>query len=197
MNSSLWDLVEKSAVKDYATGLVSTMLQDAFDVPPEEKISHLAVGKSVTLAAPYASPFSGGGPQALTDGRIAKPDHAHPAWQGFAGGDLDAVIDLGAPMAVKQIQTSFLQSAVPGALLPTSVEYSVGLEANALNVVATITNDVPTANPGPTTKAFTADVTETQARFIRVHAINAGVVPDGLPEKGKNSMLLADEIAVR
>lgn len=197
MKTSFWDLASESQVKKHLDELVAAMLPGAFDKPADESVAHLAVGKPVTAATPYTAPFSGGGNGALTDGRIAKADHTHPAWQGVEGVDLDVTIDLGAPAAVKRLQTNFLQSAKPGVLLPASVEYSLALEPNAFKPVGAVSNDVPPATEGPVIRTFAVDVPETQARYVRVVAKNVGVIPEGLPGKGKKALLFADEIVVQ
>ncbi len=197
MKVSFWDLTSSSQIKKHLDGLVAAMLPGAFETPADEKVADLAVGKPVTSSVAYTAPFSGGGSGALTDGRIAKPDHTHPAWQGIEGSDWEVVVDLGAPMAVKRLQMNFLQSGRAGVLLPSSVEYAVSLDASSYTVVGTIANDVPAATEGPAVKSFSADIPETQARYIRIVAKSAGDVPDGLPGTGKKSLLFADEILVQ
>jgi hypothetical protein len=197
LKTSLWDLTANSGIKKHLDALVPTMMAGAFEVPDDEKVAHLAVGKSVTLTNPYELPYSGGGNSALTNGRIGKPDPTHPAWQGFSGVDLDAVIDFGGNVPVKHVQSQYLQSTRHGILLPAQVEYALASEANAYSVVGTVANDVPATTEGPIIKTFSVDIPETTARFVRVHATNVGVIPQGLPDQSKKALLFVDEILVK
>jgi hypothetical protein len=197
MNTSFWDLTAGSAIKKHLAELTPLMLSGAFDVPEDEKVSHLAGGKPVAAAAPYAPPYSGGGDGALTNGRIGKPDPTHPAWQGYQGIDLDATVDLGGVVPVTHIESHFLQSTRVGIYLPSTVEYAVSQDGAAYSVAGAQANDVPVTSEGPLIKTFSAEIQETPARFVRIHAKNVGVIPEGLPDQGQKAWLFVDELIVR
>jgi len=152
----------------------------------------------VVATVGYTAPFSGGGPDALADGRLAQPDLTHPAWQGYEGADLDTIIDLGASMPVKRLQTQFLQLPAKGAFFPVSVEYLVSEDGANYRSVGVVSNEVPPAAVDPAVKTFVIELPETATvRFAKVQAKNLGTIPEGLPSCGKPALLCVDEFVIQ
>jgi hexosaminidase len=154
------------------------------------------VGHAATLASPFSDRYTGGGPQALTDGLHGSKDGNDGRWQGFEGPDLDGVIDLGGSRSVRRIAVRCLQNVNSWIFLPAGVEFAVSADGRTYETVGTVANDVSPRQAEAVIKEFAAAFEARRARFVRVRARSVGVVPDWHFGKGGKAWLFADEIVV-
>jgi hypothetical protein len=127
------------------------------DTPEAAAIAqHDAIGKKVTLMTRYSPQYTGGGDQALTDGkRAAEADHKDPAWQGYHRQNLDAVVELGKPMSINGISAGFLHEPRVGVYLPDSVEFAVTRDGKAYEVIKVVKR--PAGTEGNRRAAYTVE----------------------------------------
>ena len=171
------------------------------DRPYGEPVSHSfaihpAWGKPVQLKNPTSPKRPGGGTAALTDGLRGQADMGEPAWQGFEGTELEAVVDLGESRTIQTIAVGFLQDSSHGVFMPPSVEFSVSDDGTSFRPVGTAGNVMAKDNPDPTVKDFSVRFEPVPGRFVRVVARTIGVCPPGHPYLAQKAWLLADEIIV-
>ncbi len=160
-------------------------------------VRHEAVGKPVALATKYARQYSGGGNKGLTDGRrAAEATPGDPAWQGYEGPDMEAVVDLGEVTAIRAISSGYLHCIGPAVFLPREVEYAISDNGKEFRAVATVRNKVPENSNKVFRGEFTIEALDLDARFVRVRAKSVGVVPDWHPAHGRKAWLFVDEIVV-
>lgn len=160
-------------------------------------VQHEAIGKPVNLATKYAPQYSGGGNKGLTDGRrAAEATPGDPAWQGYEGPDLDAVVDLGEVTAIRAISSGYLHCIGPAVFLPREVEYAISGDGKEFRTVATVGNDVPQNSNKVFRKEFAIEALGLDARFVRVRAKSVGVVPGWHSAHGRKAWLFVDEIMV-
>jgi hexosaminidase len=157
---------------------------------------HKALGRIPQLQSRYGARRSGGGDGALTDGIRGDPDMDGPAWQGFEGVDLEAVLDLGRSRSVTRIAVGFLQDSSHDVFLPSSVEFAVSDDGQNFRVVGAVPSDMARDNPDPTVRDFALALEGVRTRYIRVIAPTLGVCPPRHPDAGKKAWLMADEIVV-
>jgi len=166
--------------------------------PDDLRTEHAARGKPVVLAHPYHASFPAGGAGALTDGKRGRTwrDLSYN-WQGFAGVDLDATIDLGQVTSIRSLQSTYLQNTPNGIYLPTSVKYLVSVDGSKFDEVATIAGDAaPLLKPDSVIRPFAATLAGVPARYVRVLAANIHTIPAGYPAAGAEAWLFVDEIIV-
>lgn len=141
---------------------------------PAVGVDHAARGQTPRLAQPYSQKYPAAGAAALTDGLLAtSPAIDDPAWQGFEGLDLDAVIDLGRSTEVRELCSRFLQAPGAGVYMPAEVEYALSADGKEFRTVAA----VPAAldrKPSAFIDEYWAEIKGQQARYVRVRAKNAG-----------------------
>ncbi len=157
---------------------------------------HAASGRKPALAAPFSEKYAGSGVRALTDGLFGSRDINDGRWQGYEGTDLDAVIDLGAPRAVRRIAVRCLQNINSWIFLPASVELAVSTDGGAYETVGQVTNDISPRLADAIIKEFGAAFEARRARYVRVRAKTVGAVPDWHFGAGGKAWLFADEIIV-
>ncbi len=163
---------------------------------PPRPLAHAALHKPVTLAAPPDARYPGRGPAGLGDGRLALADYRDPQWLGFSGSNLEAVIDLGAVQDAKTLGVRCLQFTEGGIYLPREVVFAVSEDGRQYADVATVKPALPLTEPGPAIATLTAQALAARGRWVRVRAVNLGVIPPGQRAAGAQAWLFADEIMV-
>lgn len=139
---------------------------------------------------------NGSGPAALVDNERASGGSRDTRWQGIKGKDLEAVIDLGAVVPVHRISTGFLHSSNERIFLPAAVEYSLSDDGITFRAAETITNEFPPTTPKSEVRDFSALLSHTRARFVKVKARNLGMCPEWHKGAGEPAWLYVDEIFV-
>ena len=158
--------------------------------------SHLALFKPVTLAVPASPKYHRGEESALTDGLKGLEDF-HLNWLGFEGEDMEATVDLGSTQRIKRTQTDFLQDINAWVFLPVSVEFSVSDDGVTFRSISTIRNSIPEDRKGVFSTPFAVELEPTEARFVRVKAVNMKKCPEWHKGAGGLSWIFADEIIVK
>lgn len=147
----------------------------SYGVTEQQVAAHKALGAKVTYLKPYTK-YTGGGDGALTNGRVATLRFTDPAWQGFVGNDMEAVIDLGAPTKVNKISSQYLHSQNDWIVPPLSVEYLLSPDGTAYESLGV--TDLGEAKKEPTHKvSVTKETVGQTARYIKVIARGHGKMP--------------------
>ncbi|MBK6621148.1 MAG: chitobiase/beta-hexosaminidase C-terminal domain-containing protein [Saprospirales bacterium] len=79
----------------------------------------------IALANPYGRQYTAGGDQGLVDGLEGGPDFRTGEWQGYEGVDLDATLDLGESIPLKEVAVRFLQDENAWIFYPLRVEFAI------------------------------------------------------------------------
>jgi hypothetical protein len=119
-------------------------------------------------------------------------------WQGWEGDDMEAVIDLGRPTPVREVELSTLQAMRSWILLPRRILMWLSDDGAAWRPVADLVHDISPRREDAFTHRFSQALPAgTTTRYVRVRAINAGPLPDWHPGAGGKAWVFADEISVR
>ncbi len=146
---------------------------------------------------PYAPQYSAGGLIGLVDGIYGSTNFREGGYQGYSRNDFDIVIDLGTVRDLQSIETSFLQDTRSWILFPEWVEYSISLDGASYEEIAKINNQVNPALEGGMKQTFKADLSSRRAKYIRVRAKNAGILPEWHKSAGGDAWLFVDEVSIR
>ncbi len=150
----------------------------------------------VTLRTPFSPKYPAGGPLALTDGRKGEANRSDPAWQGYEGNDLSAVVDLQATRTVNSVSTGFLQDIDSWIFFPKYVEYSFSENGRTFSKPVQVITDIPLTKEGGITREFRMQFPGVRARYVKVVARNIGICPPGHPGAGKKAWIFVDEISI-
>lgn len=151
-----------------------------------------STGKNIELVNPPHENYSIGGSFTLVDGMRGNPSKYGRDWLGFWGKDLIATIDLGTTETISKIQINTLLGEGSWIYFPKEVQFLVSEDGKKFKTLKTITQKEVAAKGGKIEVNFD----KTQAKFVKVIAVNNGIIPDGMPGAGSQSWLFVDEISV-
>ena len=120
-------------------------------------------------------------------------------WQGFEQNDMEVILDLGQKRRLYELELSCCENHNSRIFLPSKVIAEVSLDGRKFEVVAEKELDIPqpTETQRPALKSIFLGLKGREARFVRLKAINPGVVPEGFRNTGQKAWMLFDEIYVR
>ena len=157
----------------------------------KKALFHKAVGKQVKLTFQPSENYNPGNASALVNGIEAGNLYNDKQWFGFSGVNMEAVIDLGTMQDINLIGTNILKYHWQRMWEP--VELSFAVSEDGINYKQVYSQKDFSINGINTVKA---ELKDTKARFIKVVAINKGIIPEGEYGAGGKALLLADEIFV-
>jgi len=158
---------------------------------------HLAMGDSLNLAYEPSPWYTGGGINALVDGRLGSTNFRDGAWQAVQGKDMEAVIDLGASTEIREFETRWFMYGNAWIFLPKSVEYLVSENGKEWKSVGKAESKTDEKAEGEFFEPFLLKRINEKARFVKMVAANHGVCPEWHDAPGEPSWLFCDEIIVR
>jgi len=166
-----------------------------------KSINHLGVGADVLLKYPYAKKYSGGGLNALTDGKISIDDlsqtQEYGVWQGFEGNNLIAIIDLKKEININQISAGFLQNIDAWIFSPDWVEFSISDDNITFTTLGKEHRPIPENSTIEERVSYSTEVDNINARYIKIIAKNIGQCPQWHKGAGNKAWLFADEVIVK
>ncbi len=150
-----------------------------------------ATGKKITLEKQASKNYPGDGPFTLVNGVQNKKGMSKTKeFLGFSGDDCIATIDMGKTESVSFVTVHYLHHPGSWIYQPSSIIISVSLDGKNFTTVAL-------SNPTIANNEAICEFTQrANARFIKIHVANAGVIPPGNPGAGSKAWLFVDEIEV-
>ena len=173
-------------------------------------LSHLGMGAKISLNTPYSTYkaiYSGGGADALVDGRLgSNTTYADGHWQGYWGDSIDAVIELPTQTikqsGIQEISMRFMQNTFDWILAPIQIKVYASADEKGWTLVADKHFDMDPRETGMRLKHCVVEL-DTQAikqsniQAIRIVVPNPGPLPEWHPAPGQPSYLFTDEIIIK
>jgi len=157
------------------------------------------VFRPIEFGYDYSPWYTGGGDQALVDGRLGSEDFRDGAWQAKQGQDMVATVDLGSPQAITGLSTGVYLYQDAWIFEPESILWEGSTDGQSWFTMA---EHAPSAVLKQDDRQLRLDVDAEmdvpgqEARFVRMTAVNAGVCPDWHAAAGAESWLFLDEMVV-
>ena len=111
---------------------------------------------------------------------------------GFLGKDLNATIDLGTTETIYKIKINTLLGEGSWIYFPKEIQFLVSSDGKDFKSIQIISQKEVAAKGGK----IEVDFPKTSAKFVKVIAVNNGIIADGMPGAGSQSWLFVDEISV-
>lgn len=163
------------------------VVQDFYKIPED---------KTVKVLSKVNQLYTAGGPDALIDGVMGEANYRTGEWQSYEGADFEAIVDLKTVKPVQYVGAHFLQDAGSWIWMPRRVMYEWSTDGINFQPLGEVKNEMDEKEMTPAVKEFGLKVSA-NARYIRVRAVNHGVIGDWHPGKGGNAHIFVDEIIVR
>jgi len=152
-----------------------------------------ATAKTITLAHPPHDNYGFGGAFTLVNGIQSPNKELTKDWLGFSGKDLIATIDLHRSTEIKAVGINVLERKGSWVYYPKSIHFEVSENGVDFSEVAQMNQKQIEAVQGKVRLTLPEIIS---AKFVRVRAVNHGVIEDGNPGAGHQAWLFADEISV-
>lgn len=159
--------------------------------------AHQGVGKNIKLESEYSDNYSGGGDEALIDGRLGTSAFRDGIWQGYFGEDLVATIDLGEAMEIDTLLANFYQYTNSWIFLAASMELYAGLDEQNMSLLGQVSSKTSMREQGPLIETLKLTTDPTSARYIRIIVRNLGECPSWHDAAGEPAWLFMDELIIR
>jgi hypothetical protein len=150
----------------------------------------------IKLNTHYSPQYTGGGDDALINGKRGSTDFRLGAWQGYEGTDLDVVIDLGSIKTVSRVQLGCLQDDNSWIFFPRTIEIAFSGDGSTFDNIMIVKNTVSEKDETIQVKEFGVEPQSVMGRYIWVRAKNIGVCPEWHKGAGNKAWLFIDEITV-
>ncbi|MBK7030839.1 MAG: alpha-N-acetylglucosaminidase C-terminal domain-containing protein [Bacteroidales bacterium] len=156
----------------------------------------LSFGKTAVLNSAPSTKYPGNGGSSITDGIFGTTEFNTGNWLGFEGINLHATINLEKTTKIKSVTISYLENGNSWIFGPSALVVHVSNDGITYTPVYTKDFDTHYWSASAVLSTFTANFTETEAKFVKVNVYNQGICPDGSQCAGKKSWLFVDEIKV-
>ncbi|MCD4734854.1 MAG: DUF4976 domain-containing protein, partial [Bacteroidales bacterium] len=166
-----------------------------------KKVHHKGIGSKVSFVHPYSKQYSGGNPNALTDGKISVDDLSqvedYGAWQGFEENDMIATIDLKKETTINSISAGFLQNTDAWIFSPDWVEFAVSRDDISYHLIGRKERRIDEKSPKEERISYAVELLNINARYVRIHAKNISHCPQWHKGEGNKAWLFVDEIGIK
>jgi predicted alpha-1,2-mannosidase len=140
------------------------------------------------------SQYTAGGPVALIDGRRGTKNWRTGAWQGYQGQDFWATVDFGVLRSISSAAAGFLQDQRSWILMPRQVIFEASKDGEHFEALGSVTPHVADRFEGVTIEDLKVQFPKRNARYLRVHALNYGTLPQWHQGAGGEAFIFIDEI---
>ncbi|KRA17831.1 family 20 glycosylhydrolase [Lysobacter sp. Root604] len=161
-------------------------------------VAHRGLDREVRYSLPAHPRYRGNADTAtLSDGVLAGDEHADGRWTAWAGGDVELIVDLGAPTVLRALSARFLQQTQSWILPPRHLQLFTSDDGRRWTPGAELALDVDAAELRQ--RYHTPRLVLPQpmrARYLRLQIQGYGALPAGHPGAGSPSFYFVDELVI-
>lgn len=165
-------------------------------VTVDQGFNKLRSDRSITYLSKVNPLYPGSGPDALIDGIGGWDDWHTGDWVGFFNTDFEAVVDLKRTQPIQHLGLQVLQDIPAWILFPKEVVFYGSDDGTNYKEVARVKNTNDPKSNAPRTLVLNTEV-KTEARYIKVVAVNGGKLPEWHESAGNPSHLFIGEVEIR
>ncbi len=161
----------------------------------ESNFVKIDLHRSIELLSEAHPSYQAGGPEVLIDGLRGAANWRLGGWQGYQGTNFEAIVDLGSKQTIRKLGAGFVQDVRSWIWMPTDVRFYVSVDGKAFHEVAHIPNSLADDEHEIISKDFEAKL-NTAGRYVKIEAINYGIIPEWHLGAGGNAYIFIDEIII-
>ena len=151
--------------------------------------------QSITLVTAASSKYPpANGERTLIDREEGSSTFSDKKWVGFEAGDMEVILDMGKPTAIRRILMRFVSSPNAWIFLPEAIEVSASNTIGQFAPVANVQNGVP--KDVSTIQKYAIPLKNVEARYLKIKVKNYGTCPDWHNSAGGAAWIFVDEILV-
>ncbi|HPE87577.1 MAG: family 20 glycosylhydrolase [Bacteroidales bacterium] len=169
---------------------------------PKEKTSiigielHQAIGKAAVLRYPPDEKYTCEGVHTLVNGLFGSLSHTDGQWLGFKGKDMEITLDFGKEIIANQIRLNALAFPLRWIFLPNEVEVAISDNNHDFHLIGKSTHQYNHKTGELQIVPFIVPCESQPARFVKITAKNAGILPDWHDGAGNPAWLFIDEVVI-
>lgn len=155
---------------------------------------------SVRLLLPLNPVHQADGANTFFDGKLGTFNANSPAWAnnwaGFKLNDMALVSEFKKPVPLTSVALRIMVEEETGIFPPERVEIWGGDSESQLKLLATVKPDMPVKKSTPVLKTVTCSVKSQPVSYLKIIAKPLSKLPEWHASKGKNALLLVDEVFI-
>ncbi len=151
---------------------------------------------NVELRSVYNKQYSADGPNGIIDGLRGNIEWRMGGWQGYQSQDFEANIDLRKETIIKNVSVGFLQDTRSWILFPRQVEIYTSNDGTIFQLQTVLYNTVQASDYTVQIKDFQAKLKDVRARYVKIKAVNYGLLPSWHQGAGGDAFIFVDEIGI-
>jgi hypothetical protein len=157
---------------------------------------HKGTGMSIEYTNPFSKLYTGGGNQALLDGKRGTINYKDGFWQGFLKKDMEVMIDLGDVVPVNKVTAGFLQDQGTWIFLPLEVSFTLSMNGKDEIKTLTMGNNNAVKPGSRMLKDYSVSFGDEKARYVIIKAKSPGLCPGWHKGSGKPAWIFCDEVVI-
>ncbi len=151
--------------------------------------------QNITLVTAASSKYPpANGERTLIDREEGSSTFSDKKWVGYEASDMEVILDMGKPTAIRRILMRFVSSPNSWIFLPEAIEVSASNTMGQFAPVANVQNGVP--KDISTIQKYAMPLKNVEARYLKIKVKNYGKCPDWHNSAGGAAWIFADEIFV-
>jgi hexosaminidase len=157
---------------------------------------HQGLNHPFELNYTYSPYYTGGGDSALVDGVLGTNNFRDGHWQALQYNDLELVVDLEEQTNISSLSSNFYLYNNAWIFLPQEVVYSISADGEQWTELGRVGHNIPLTEEAEMIQPF-ALALSTNARYVKMTAINLKETPEWHDSPGEPVWLFCDELIIR
>ncbi len=151
---------------------------------------------NVLLHTSPSKQYMAEGPLSMIDGIGGTENWRKGDWHGYQSTDMDVELQLGKEEKISSVEAGFLQDTRSWILMPLKMTVEVSVDGKVWKEVAGIENKVADTDLNVQIQKLKVAFKPVHAKYVRVKALNYGVLPKWHQGAGFDAFIFCDEISV-
>ncbi|MEM1320523.1 MAG: FN3 associated domain-containing protein [Bacteroidota bacterium] len=160
------------------------------------EVSKVPSVRQITLNREGSEQYPGRGAAGLVDLEKGTTNFREPAWLGFAGGTIEALVELEERRPLRRVTASMLADAGSWIFLPAAMKVAVSEEGETFVDVGRKELEAPREEAAGGQQFISLSFASEAVRFVKIELEGLSAIPDWHPGKGTPPWLFIDELLI-